>query len=169
MKLLTVGRLHPQKGIDLAVEAARILREKGVEFLWLVAGDGSERPKLQRKIDQYGLGDYFRLIGSRSNPYAYMRACDILVQPSRVEGKSIVLDEAKILCKPIVSTSYTTVGDAIEHGVTGWITEMNGEALAEGIARMIRDHELRSSLSAQLQHLPKGNDAELKRYVQLML
>jgi len=169
VKLLTVGRLHPQKGIDIAIEAARVLKEKGFAFRWLVAGDGAQRESLQQLIDRYQLNDQFILMGARSNPYAYMRGCDILVQPSRVEGKSIVLDEAKILCKPIVSTNYTTVGDAIEHGVTGWITEMNGEALAEGVIRMAQDHQLREKLIDHLQSLPKGNDAELKRYIDFML
>ena len=169
VKLLTVGRLHPQKGIDIAIEAARVLKKKGFAFRWLVAGDGAQRESLQQLIDRYQLNDQFILMGARSNPYAYMRGCDILVQPSRVEGKSIVLDEAKILCKPIVSTNYTTVGDAIEHGVTGWITEMNGEALAEGIIRMAQDHQLRAGLMTHLQSLPKGNDAELKRYIDFML
>lgn len=169
VKLLTVGRLHPQKGIDIAIEAARVLRERDVDFRWLVAGDGAQRESLQQLIDRYQLNGHFILMGSRSNPYAYMRGCDILVQPSRVEGKSIVLDEAKILCKPIVATNYTTVGDTVEHGVTGWITEMNGEALAEGILRVARDHELRKRLTDHLLSLPKGNDAELKRYIDFML
>ena len=146
-----------------------MLRERDVDFRWLVAGDGAQRESLQQLIDRYQLNGHFILMGSRSNPYAYMRGCDILVQPSRVEGKSIVLDEAKILCKPIVATNYTTVGDTVEHGVTGWITEMNGEALAEGILRVARDHELRKRLTDHLLSLPKGNDAELKRYIDFML
>jgi len=121
LKLLTVGRLHEQKGIDIAIKAARILKERGVSFIWLVVGEGRERTRLEEMIAANDLGTCFLLIGSRENPYAYMNACDILVQPSRYEGKSIVLDEAKILNRLIVATDYSTVHDAIVHGETGFI------------------------------------------------
>lgn len=168
LKLLCVARLHEQKGIDIAVEAARCLKEQGVRFCWLVVGEGSERPKLERMIAAYGLADCFRLLGSRENPYIYMRECDILVQPSRIEGKSIVLDEAKMLCKPIVAAAYPTVGDAITHGETGLVAEMNGEAIAAAILRMHADDALRGEIIRRLEQLPKGNEDELRRYMEIM-
>lgn len=168
MKLLCVGRLHEQKGMDIAVEAARCLKDKNVRFRWLVVGEGSERPKLERMIAAYDLADCFQLIGSRENPYIYMRECDILVQPSRVEGKSIVLDEAKMLCKPIVAAAYPTVGDAITHGETGLIADMNGEAICEAILRMQEDAALRGEIIQRLKMLPKGNEDELRRYLDVM-
>ena len=168
-KLLSVGRLNAQKGFDMAVEAAKILWDSGVQFLWLVAGEGAERQMLQEKIDAYGLSEQFRLIGARENPYVYMCECDILIQPSRVEGRSIVLDEAKILCKPIVATNYTTVYDTIEHGVNGWIVEMTPEAIARGIMDLRGDEKIRESLCNYLEQCPKGNEKELQKYIDLML
>lgn len=169
LKLLSVGRLHWQKGMDLAIEAARKLRDAGIPFLWLVAGEGSERPKLEAMIAQYGLESCFRLIGSRQNPYAYMRECDILVQPSRVEGKSIVLDEAKMLETLIVVTDYPTAVDAVCHGETGWVTAMSGDAICEGILTLARDEELRARIRSALHLLPKGNEEELRKYQDMML
>ncbi len=169
LKLLTVARLNLQKGIDLAVEAAGILKQKGIAFLWLVAGDGPEREALQAQIDQVGLNEQFRLLGSRENPYSYMKACDILVQPSRVEGRSIVLDEAKVLCKPIVATNYTTVVDSLIHGKTGWIVEMTPEGIAGGIHRIYDDCDLRNTLIQNLLSAPKGNEQELQKYITVML
>lgn len=169
LKLLSVARLNPQKGIDLAVEAASLLKQKGISFLWLVAGDGPEREKLQNQIDQAGLNEQFRLIGSRENPYIYMKACDILVQPSRVEGRSIVLDEAKVLCKPIVATNYTTVVDSLIHGQTGWIVEMTPEKIADGIQKIYEDRNLRNTLIQNLLSAPKGNEQELQNYITVML
>jgi len=168
LKLLTVGRLHPLKGIDLAIEAAKQLQLSGVPFLWLVVGDGPERERLQKQLDTAGISDCFRLIGSRDNPYPYMAKCDILVQPSRVEGKSIVLDEAKLLLKPIVATDYVTVKDSIDHGENGWVVEMTGQALCEGIIRMHQDVQLRSRIVMSLQKKPKGNEEELNRYMDVM-
>lgn len=167
-KLLSVGRLNRQKGFDLAVEAANRLRQQGLAFLWLIVGEGEERSALQKQIEQYDLGDCVRLIGARENPYVYMRACNILVQPSRWEGKSVVLDEGKILSKPIVATNYATVKDSIEHGKTGWIVDLSAEAVAEGIQKMCQDQVLRDQLSDYLQMSPKGNEKELKKYEQIM-
>ena len=169
VKILSVGRLNWQKGFDIAVDTAKLLRDAGAEFQWLVVGDGSERESLQKRIDANGVAECFHLVGARSNPYVYMKACDILVQPSRIEGKSIVLDEAKIFCKPIVSTNYSTVNASIEHGKSGWIVDMTSEALCQGILRIMEDENLRNALTGYLETQPKGNIQELKRYIQVML
>jgi glycosyltransferase involved in cell wall biosynthesis len=123
---------------------------------------------LQEKIDGLGLQNRIRLIGARDNPYVYMARCDILVQPSRWEGKSIVLDEAKILSKCIVSTNYTTVFDSLEHGRTGWVVDMTPDAMAEGIMKLCADDKLRQSLCDCLRNQPKGNEEQLRRYIELM-
>lgn len=168
LKLVTVGRLHEQKGIDLAVEAANVLMKRGIDFRWLVAGEGSERGRLEAMISRYGLDERFILAGAQSNPYPFMRACDILVQPSRVEGKSIVLDEAKMLCKPIVVTRYPTVNDSICHGETGWITELSALAVAEGILKMAHDTALRQKVISRLEQMPKGNEGMVGEYIRVM-
>ena len=168
LKLLTVGRLHFQKGIDLAVGAAKLLKEAGIPFLWLVAGEGAQRAELQKMIDEGGLSQYFQLLGSRENPYAYMAKCDMMVQPSRVEGKSIVLDEAKILCKPIVVTNYATVRDAVVHGQTGWIVDMDARGIYEGILHLYRNPQLCRAMTENLQKMPKGNEEELEQYVKIL-
>jgi glycosyltransferase involved in cell wall biosynthesis len=167
-KLLSVGRLNPEKGFDLAIETAAVLNKSGLEFLWLIVGEGAQRSALQEKIDGLGLQNRIRLIGARDNPYVYMARCDILVQPSRWEGKSIVLDEAKILSKCIVSTNYTTVFDSLEHGRTGWVVDMTPDAMAEGILKLCADDKLRQSLCDCLRNQPKGNEEQLRRYIELM-
>lgn len=168
VKLLSVGRLNPQKGFDLAIQAAKELEEAGLDFFWWIVGEGSERERLQDMIIQEGLSNRIQLLGARDNPYPYICNCDILVQPSRFEGKSIVLDEAKILCKPIVVTNYITVSASVEDGVSGWIVEMNAHGIAEGIQTLIRDSALRERLVSYLQEQPKGNENELHKYIELM-
>ena len=168
LKLLTVGRLHPQKGIDLAICGAKLLKDAGIPFLWLVVGEGAERSSLQKMIDDSGLSQNFQLLGSLENPYAYMAKCDIIVQPSRVEGKSIVLDEAKMLCKPIVATNYATVRDAITHGQDGWIVDMTEQGIYEGIVHLYQNPQLCQQFTKHLQSMPKGNEAELERYEKIL-
>lgn len=168
LKILSVGRLHFLKGFDMAIGAAKLLRDAGEDFLWLVIGEGPDRQRLQALIEENNLTDHFRLIGSRDNPYAYMKACDLMVQPSRSEGKSIVLDEAKMLCKPIVVTNYTTINDSIQHGVSGWIVDMTETAIFDGIRQISQDQALRERICEYLRKLPKGNEEERKRYEDIM-
>lgn len=169
LRLLSVARLNPVKGIDLAVEAAQLLKRRNIPFYWLVLGDGPQRQQLQQQIDSLQLSEEFILLGSRENPYPYMAACDILVQPSRVEGRSIVLDEAMILCKPIVATCYATVTDILTHGQTGYITKMDPLSLADGICRLWQDEALRRKLTDCLKSLENQEKALLERYIAVML
>lgn len=144
--LITVGRLTEQKGIDTAIQACRILLNKGVPVVWHVYGEGELRETLEKQIEEYALRDSFILEGLTDNPYPYMKASDVVVQPSRWEGKSLVLDEAKILGKAIVVTDYTSVSDQIRDGVTGIVSGMEPEQIAQGIERVLSDTGLRRDL-----------------------
>lgn len=149
--LLSIGRLHPQKGFDIAIEAAARLRQKGVDFTWQVIGEGAERPALTQLIAARNLRGRFVLLGLKENPYPYLKAADIVVQSSRYEGKSIAIDEAKILCKPIIVTDFTTAKDQITHGHNGIIAQMDPESLASAIENLLLDKELQKELSLHLQ------------------
>ena len=169
LRLLTVGRLHWQKGIDIAVDAAKCLKESGVHFEWLVVGEGAERKRLEQQIAEKGVKDCFRLLGSRSNPYVYIRNCDILVQPSRVEGKSIVLDEAKVLGKPCVVTAYPSAEDAIVHEKTGLLVDIDAQAICGGIRRLVLDEALKNQIIDNVSSCLLDAEKELERYIDIML
>lgn len=144
--LITVGRLYIHKGIDLGARACRILKERGLNVCWHVYGDGVMEDEIKAYVKENDLSERFVLEGVTSNPYPYMNRAHILVQPSRVEGKSLVLDEAKILGKAIVVTNYPSVYDQIEDGVTGIITGMEPEQIADGIQRVLEDPALKKKL-----------------------
>lgn len=129
-KVLSIGRLTEQKGFDMAIEAASILKEKHVDYQWIIIGEGKQLHKLQSMIKRYGLDYYVLLVGAKENPYPYMQEADILVQSSRYEGKSVVLDEAKMLGLPVVATNYPTVWDQVSDD-WGYVTEMNAVSIAE--------------------------------------
>ena len=108
--LCSCGRFTPVKGFDLAVNAAKILKDNGIDFIWYFVGDGPERKKLENSITEYGLDDNIIITGMQKNPYPYMAACDIYIQPSYEEAMPVTILEAHRLNKPVVSTS--TVGGA---------------------------------------------------------
>lgn len=97
-----------------------------------------------------------------------MKHCDMLVQSSRYEGKSVVLDEAKMLCVPIIATAYPTVGDQILDGKEGIITEMSAQGIADGILRIIRDEQLSRKLKTYLSGQEYGNQAEIVKYMEIL-
>ena len=99
--IVSVGRLSNEKGFDLAVEASKILKDKNINFRWYFIGDGNQREALEQKIKSYQLQNHVLLLGLKDNPYPYIKKAKIYAQTSRFEGKSIAIDEAKILRKPI--------------------------------------------------------------------
>lgn len=143
---VTTGRLVPPKGYDIAIEAAKILKENGVKFKWYFIGDGPERQKIEHDIKTNELLNHIVLLGLQTNPYKYMEQADVYVQTSKFEGFGMTIAEAKILGKAIVSTNFDVVYNQITHEKNGLIAEMNGKSIADSIYRMITDNELRNSI-----------------------
>lgn len=166
--LITVGRLYYQKGIDVAARACRILKDRGLNLCWHVYGDGVMKEEISAYVEENELTDWFVLEGLTSNPYPYMKKADLLVQPSRVEGKSIVLDEAKILGKAIVVTNYPSVGDQITDRVTGLITGMEPEQIADGIELLLKDPELKARLEQNAAAEQNSSLRALEKFYQLI-
>lgn len=168
LKILSIGRLYPQKNYPLAIDAAKIIKDKGIDFKWYIIGEGVLRVEIEKQINVLSLQDNITLLGLRSNPYPYIKQCDIIVQSSLFEGKSIAIDEAKILCKPIVATNYPTVYDVISDNKNGLITEMTPEALAEKIITLYNDKDLRETLSNNLKEEAIDNTSEIENYIELI-
>lgn len=167
--ILSIGRLHYQKNFELAIEACKKLRELGYNIKWNIIGEGDEREKLTKLIKVNNLEDHFKLLGLRSNPYPYIQQADIYVQTSRFEGKSIAIDEAKILNKPIIVTNYSTAKDQITHGEDGLIVEMKPDAVAAGIIELSNNAELRKRISDNLAQLNLGTEEEINKLYQLIV
>jgi len=160
--LATLGHLYRLKGWDFIIDAAYILRKNKVDFVWLQIGKIIEED-LVRRIEKLDLMDSFIFTGVQNNPYPFLKACDIYVHPSRFEGKSIALDEAKILCKPIVVTNFSTVNDQFINRVNASICEMNGRDLANAIIELINDKDLRQLYVKTLRSNIVDNSFEVKK------
>jgi glycosyltransferase involved in cell wall biosynthesis len=166
--LLSIGRLQQQKGFDLAIDALAILVENGFAGNWYVIGEGNLRQELQAAIARKNLEGRLVLLGLRENPYPYLKKAEIYVQPSRYEGKSIAIDEAKILGKPIVVTRFSTVADQISDGQNGLVAEMDAASVAEKIQAISDDAGLKARLSANLESENLGTEGEIARLYQLI-
>jgi len=166
--LVTVARLSPEKGIDIALETAKILLDSKVDFQWLIIGDGLEKTMLEKKIADCKLEKHFILLGLKENPYFFIKRAAIYVQPSRYEGKSIAIDEAKILNKPIIVTDFTTAADQIDHLKNGIISGMNPDNLAKDIQMLLADKSLQNQLSLHLSQETFGTESEINKLYDLV-
>lgn len=168
LKILTVGRFCAMKRYDLAIDAARILADRGVHFTWYAVGDGGLRAEIGNLIEAKKLKDKFVLLGSRSNPYPYFKACDLYVQTSDFEGFGITLAEAKMFQKPIVTTNFDAVGAQFISERNGLIVDISAQAIADGIIRMMTDAQLRETCVANLRKEKIGNTEEIQKFYRMI-
>ncbi|WHY00343.1 glycosyltransferase [Neobacillus sp. DY30] len=162
--LLSIGRLSSQKGFDMAIETAKVMQDQNINFIWYIIGQGELKGKLQKQIHDAQVQNKVILLGTRENPYPYCHYCDIVVQPSRYEGKSVVLDEAKILAKPIVVSNYDTVKDQIIGGSEGIIVPLEPHQIAGVIIDLLNNPSKRKQLSHYLQEHEYGNEDLIEMY-----
>lgn len=168
VKILTVGRFCAMKRYDLAIDAARILADRGVHFTWYAVGDGGLRAEIENLIEAKKLKDKFVLLGSRSNPYPYFKACDLYVQTSDFEGFGITLAEAKMFQKPIVTTNFDAVGAQFVNEKNGLVVDISAQAIADGIIRMMTDVQLRETCVANLRKEKIGNTEEIEKFYRMI-
>ena len=166
--ILSIGRLNYQKGFDIAIKIAAEMKKRGLQFVWYIIGQGTEQEHLTELTNQFGLKEEFVLLGIRENPYPYIKNADIIAQPSRYEGKSVVIDEAKILHKPIVVSDYATVRDQITNENEGIISKLEVENFAEALEKLIQSKDLRDNYEEYLNQHEYGNDSMVEMYYKLM-
>lgn len=168
IKLLSIGRFCEAKNFDNVPEIASIMKAKGVEFKWYIIGYGADENLIKSKIAQYNMEDTVIILGKKENPYPYIKACDIYVQPSRYEGKAVTVHEALILNKPIIITDYPTAHSQLTDGFDGVIVPMDIECSANEIARVIEDKELQQRLISNMQSTNYSNESEIEKLYQLI-
>ena len=163
LKLLTVGRLCRQKGIDQAISIAARLKRDGYEFTWFVVGGGEDFDGLSQQIRTEHIEDRFVLLGEHRNPFPYFKHCDIYVQPSRWEAFCLAVTEARVFNRPIVATDFVGAREQLKDGTTGLIVPLDdSDGLCRAIRRLLDSPELRASLSANLSQENAGNVAEAR-------
>ena len=135
---------------------------------WYLIGYGGDEPLIRQKIAEAGMGDRVIILGKKNNPYPYMRACDLYVQPSRYEGKAVTVREAQLLGKPVVITNYATAGSQLEDGIDGVIVPVDNVGCAAGIAALLRDPVRMRQLSENCKKRDYTNRDEIEKIYALM-
>ena len=136
-RILTVGRIAQEKGQRTAIQALKLLSDKYSHLRWYFIGGGSDMVNCQDEAKKLGIAEQVVFLGANTNPYAYMRDCDIYVQPSRHEGFCITLAEALCFGNPIVATDFTGAQEQLKERENGFVVGMGAEAIASGIEKAL--------------------------------
>lgn len=174
INFLSVGRFCEAKNYDNVPKICKKINTKlstlnsKLSIRWFLIGFGGDEELIRRKIEEAGMQDYVIILGKKSNPYPYIKACDIYVQPSRYEGKSVTVREAQMLCKPVVVTNYPTAKSQIQDGIDGKIVPMDNEGCAQGLAEFIQNTEMQKQITDYLEEHDYGNEAEVGKLYEII-
>ena len=164
INLLSVGRYCHAKNYDNVPDITRRLVDMGLSDLkWYIIGFGGDEPLIRQRIAESGMENHVILLGKKDNPYPYIKACDIYVQPSRFEGKSVAVREAQVLCKPVIVTNYPTANSQINDGLDGIIVPQGNNGCAKAIANVVNNVDLLNSISTFLSVHDYGNECEVDK------
>ena len=166
--IVTIGRLEWQKGYDISVEVAKVLKENKINFCWYFIGGGSLYDELSVLIEKYNLENHIKLLGMIPNPYPYLKQADLYVQTSRHEGYGLAICEAKILGKPVVATNLNCIKEQIEDGKNGFLSNLNVEEFAEKIIKIFNNPKKIEKIKENLKNENFDYTYEFKKLYELM-
>lgn len=169
-RILTVGRIAEQKGYDMVLDVLARLRRENYDVRWYIIGGGEPEAVDALKVAavEKGVADILILLGNTTNPYTYMRDCDIYAQPSRHEGKPIAVEEAKILYKTILATSYLSAAEQLDGGNLGEICDISVDGIYEGVKKLLDSPFLCSLYADRLTEIGHGNTDEMRVFEEIM-
>lgn len=148
--ILTCANIRREKNHLRQVQAMALLKQRGLDFIWLNIGIVQEKDllagQLRSAIHAAGLEDRFLLLGARENPYAYMLKADALAVFSDHESWSMVITEALALGQPVLATRTSGAVTQIHEGVDGILCSFGAEAIADVLERFLTDFTLRQHL-----------------------
>ena len=169
INLLTVGRLSSEKGQDMIPIITKKILSLGYRIKWYIIGDGDTRGKLKGIIRDENVTDNVILLGVKTNPYCYMKACDIYVQPSYTEGYSTTICEAGILGKAIIGTKPSGgIRDQITDREDGLIVDATVEGLSEGIIELLNNRDMIHTFEENIMKKNFEGKGEIRKFLSFL-
>ena len=146
-KIISVGRMSPEKNMILCPHIASLLKKSGMSFGWILIGDGEEEQRIKNTIEQLGLKNDVIMIGKKSNPYPYIVSADIMVHPSLIESQGITLLESMVLKTPVVAVASEGPQEFINTGENGYLVDNNVEEIVHTIKMLYTNTSLRKLIA----------------------
>ena len=164
--IVSVGRLNPVKRFSHIASIAYQLKERGLRFRWYIIGDGAERNTIQKSIKGHHMEDTVIMLGAKTNPHYYIKQADLYICLSESEACPRVVNEAKILGTPTISTDFPTIHEFIEDGKTGIISPLS--EIPDAIIRMFTERSLYQQIKTSISQFEFDN-TELLAQIQSIL
>lgn len=159
--ILSVGRLSKVKRFDKIPSIAKKIKDKGIDFVWYIIGSGEEEQKITNEIDKYQAHEYVKMLGAKANPHYYIKRADLYVCLSSTEACPRVVNEAKILSTPVVSTDFPTIYEYIEDNINGKISSI--ENIPDAIIEMLDNKKLYSKIKKEINSFYFDNKSIIKQ------
>ena len=166
--IVTIARISPEKGVDRAIKAFEKLKSEGFKFTYHVVGGGGNYEELCAYIKDNGLSDTVFLHGYDSNPYRYLKNADLFLLPSRNEAAGLVIDEARSLGVPVLSTKTVAAQETLALHNCGWVCDNSDDGLYEGIKKLLDDFSVVKNKSAELKQIPANNSIPVNQFLEML-
>ncbi len=164
VNIISVARLSQEKGIDRGIKAVHSIIKKGIKVKYHIVGDGIKRNELQELCSGLGISDNIIFYGNSDNPYKYMKNADLLLIPSYHEAAPLVIDEARCLGLPVLSTKTTSTEDMIIKTNSGWMCENSQEGITDLLHKLVSHKELLTQKKQQIKEIEVNNNNALQQF-----
>lgn len=152
-RLLSLGRLDDQKGYDIFLPVVKKLVDENYKIKFYICGNGNRMEALKNQAKDLGIEGNIELFGMLSNPYRYLKDCDIYVQPSRFEGFCTTTNEARMFFKPVVVTDVCGMREQFNDHENGSITGVDSDSLYVAVKELLDNDNLCKKYSDNLEKL----------------
>lgn len=150
IKLIGVGKVVPNKGFDRLARIHLRLRQDGYPVHTYIMGVGHQREEIERFSEENNLADSFTFLGYDTNPYKYVKRCDLFVCSSFAEGFSTAATEALIVGTPVCTVEVSGMKEMLgENNEYGIVTKNDEQSLYQGIKKLLDDPKLLAEYKQQ--------------------
>lgn len=167
-RIVSVGRVTPQKFFDIIPPVAQLLKARNIPFEWYVVGNGDKYEELKQQTSDMQLDDRVHFIGARPNPMPWIKSADVFVNPSRFEAWGMTVSEALCLGKAVIVSDIPVFKEQITDGVNGIICHITPANLANDIERILTDSNLRHKLECNALSYPFTKESVVKEFDELI-
>lgn len=168
VNIVTVARISPEKGVDRAINVFERLKNEGYSFTYHVVGGGGNYDELCTLVKEHNLSEYIFLHGYDSNPYRYIKNANFFLLPSRNEAAGLVIDEARSLGVPVLSTKTVAAEETLSLHNCGWVCENSDEGVYFGIKKLLDDVSIIQEKHKSLSEKKADNSIPAKQFDEML-
>ena len=167
-RIVSVGRVTPQKFFDIIPSVATLLNAKGLQYEWYIIGHGDKYDELVAETRSRGLEKTVHFIGARNNPMPWIKSADVFVNPSRFEAWGMTVSEALCLGKAVIVSDIPVFKEQIIDGVNGLARKVTPDNLSEAIILLADNETLRHQLECNAVNYPFTKEKIIKEFDELI-